>query len=331
MKKLLLACIAALFVSAASVMAAVPHMINYQGYLTDPQGEPLDTTVAMTFAFYDAATLGTQLWIESQPSMTVQGGLFNALLGSVSAIPDSAFADTNVWLGITVGGDSEMSPRTRVVSVAYAYRVGTVDGANGGTISGKVNIGSGNTNTGTYAFVAGLDNNADGNYSSVGGGQLNSATGNYASVGGGIGDYANGNYATVPGGNNNLAEGRYSFAAGRLARAYHDGCFVWGDTTAVTITTSAPNQIRMRGSGGTIIYSNAAMNSGVSLAAGGGSWSSVSDSTKKRTIRLVDTGEILDKVARLPIKQWSYKSQDPSIEHIGPDGAGFLETFPCWR
>ncbi|MBU1935835.1 tail fiber domain-containing protein, partial [bacterium] len=439
MKKQLLISVAVLLIGATSVMADVPHMINYQGYLTDTGGEALDTTVAMTFSLYNAVTLGTLLWTETQPTCTVQAGRFSVLLGSINAIPNSVFDDTLVWLGITVGDDSEMESRTHVVSVAYAYRVGTVDDASGGIISGDVNIegkgniGSGNTNPGTYAFVTGENGTASGDYSTVGGGYSNTAGGESATVGGGwdntassegatvgggssnsaindnatvgggggntadgvgatvgggsantviadgatvsggvsndatgnrsvigggalnsarsdygtvSGGYRNvdssssygtiaggrsnlvgGDYAAVPGGYNNVAHGQYSFAAGRRAKANHDGCFVWGDATNADITSNNVNQIRMRGAGGTIIYSNAGMTAGVQLAAGGNGWIGVSDSTKKRNIRLVDTKEVLDKVAQLPIKQWSYKSQEPSIEHIGPMAQDFWKLF----
>jgi hypothetical protein len=41
----------------------------------------------------------------------------------------------------------------------------------------------------------------------------------------------------------------------------------------------------------------------------------------------VDTKAILDKVSAMPIQQWSYKSQDPSIEHIGPMAQDFWKEF----
>ena len=47
----------------------------------------------------------------------------------------------------------------------------------------------------------------------------------------------------------------------------------------------------------------------------------------KRNLRLVDTKRILDNVAQLPIKQWGYKSQDPSVEHIGPMAQDFYKLF----
>ena len=44
-----------------SAHAAVPHEINYQGYLTDPGGAPVNATVQMVFSLYDTATGGTAL------------------------------------------------------------------------------------------------------------------------------------------------------------------------------------------------------------------------------------------------------------------------------
>ncbi|MBU0508783.1 tail fiber domain-containing protein [bacterium] len=211
---------------SATVFGTIPQLVNYQGFLTDSDGSPLDTVVAMTFKMYDAASSGTQLWTETQPACTVRVGLFNVLLGSVVAIPDS-FGATSRWLGVTVGGNSEMVPRTRFVSVGYAYRVGTVDGASGGTVSGdvnivgKANIGSGNVNTGAYGFVVGYSDTASGDYSTISGGKYNTASGNYAAVcggwdndasilatvGGGQSNTASGGLATVGGGYGNTASG----------------------------------------------------------------------------------------------------------------------------
>ena len=37
----------------------IPLCINYQGKLTDNSGNPINSTVSMTFKFFDAATSGT--------------------------------------------------------------------------------------------------------------------------------------------------------------------------------------------------------------------------------------------------------------------------------
>ena len=65
----------------------------------------------------------------------------------------------------------------------------------------------------------------------------------------------------------------------------------------------------------------------MTLAAGASSWAMVSDSALKRNIREVDYHEILERVAALPISQWSYEAQDESIEHIGPMAQDFYRLF----
>jgi len=105
------------------------------------------------------------------------------------------------------------------------------------------------------------------------------------------------------------------------------GAFVWADSTDVTFSSVGINTFNVRASGGTRIYTSSDLSTGVGLNAGAGAWFTISDSTKKRNLRLVDTKEVLEKVASLPIRQWSYKSQDPSIEHIGPTAQDFWKLF----
>jgi len=116
--------------------ASVPQQISYQGQLTNPSGSPLDTSVAMTFRLYTDSTAGSLLWTEARPSVNVVHGLFNVRLGQVTPLTDPVLNQYQLWLGISTGNDGEMTPRTRLVSVAYSYRVGTVDSAAGGTIAG---------------------------------------------------------------------------------------------------------------------------------------------------------------------------------------------------
>ncbi|MGH7890431.1 MAG: hypothetical protein ACRENF_07780, partial [Thermodesulfobacteriota bacterium] len=128
----------------------------------DSAGNPLaNKTKSVEFRIYDALTGGTSLWSETQSVTTNAGGVFNVLLGSSNPIPDSAFKDTLRWLSIKVGADAEMSPRQQIVSNAYGYRVGTVDGATGGVISGNTAIQSdltvsGNVGIGTTAPTTNL-------------------------------------------------------------------------------------------------------------------------------------------------------------------------------
>lgn len=109
----------------------VPQLINYQGTLTDTSGNPVpDGQYGVVFNIYDVATDGTPLWTETWNNTTVpvntNKGNFNAMLGAHNPIPLSFFNEHPVtYLGIKVGNDSEMLPRQRISSVAYAFTAGT--------------------------------------------------------------------------------------------------------------------------------------------------------------------------------------------------------------
>ena len=217
-------CLGVLFV-ATGTAAATPNLMNYQGQL-DSSGSPISGTYQMVFTIYDAPTGGAVLWTETQSGVSVQNGLCNVLLGTVNPIVDSVFASTACYLGIQVGSDPEMTPRSHIVTVGYAHRVSTVDGATGGTISGdvsiqsdltvsgKAKIGSLNGNPGAAAFVAGESNLASGDYSTVGGGEDCGAEGNYATVGGGYNSMAKASNSTVSGGRNNITWSQGSTVSG---------------------------------------------------------------------------------------------------------------------
>ena len=122
----------------ASSFAAVPTLINFQGRLTDSLGNPQDSSYSITFKIYDAPSGSNIVWQESQPSIAVTRGIFNVLLGSVTPITDSIFNDTSRWLTFAVGAEPEITPRARLSSSPYAFRVNTIDGATGGAVGGDI-------------------------------------------------------------------------------------------------------------------------------------------------------------------------------------------------
>ena len=81
------------------------------------------------------------------------------------------------------------------------------------------------------------------------------------------------------------------------------------------------------GAGGFYLYTTANLSSGVSLAAGGSSWAALSDVNAKENFRDVDGEELLDKLARIPIRVWNYKAQDTAIRHMGPTAQDFRAAF----
>jgi N-acetylneuraminic acid mutarotase len=156
-------------VKKSDVIRLSPRLLNYQGYLTDTLGNPITNPfLSLSFAIFDAVSGGNQKWTETQSSVSVNKGIFNVLLGSVTPIPDSVFtASTSRYLQLTVAGQV-VSPRTPIVSTGYAVASTYADTAlyaksaapTGGVPSGYSILGTtttppvGYTYTGWYLSVA---------------------------------------------------------------------------------------------------------------------------------------------------------------------------------
>jgi hypothetical protein len=67
--------------SSASIFAA-PSEINYQGVLTDQQGNPINGIRAMQIKIYDAPTGGTLLYSEDLGNVPVQDGIYSFAFGA---------------------------------------------------------------------------------------------------------------------------------------------------------------------------------------------------------------------------------------------------------
>lgn len=114
----------------ASLVAAPPITIPYQGRLVDQSGVNLQGKVTMSFALYNSATGGQSLWSESYQGdnqVVVTEGLFTVLLGSRVALASSLFgANPELYLGITINNDAEMQPRIKLGSVPFAAQAWSV-------------------------------------------------------------------------------------------------------------------------------------------------------------------------------------------------------------
>ena len=257
----------------------------------------------------------------------VGGGEDNQAIGQWSTVAGGLYNTASGTSGATVaGGLYNAASGTYGATVAGGIR-NTASG-NRATIGG----GSYNTASGYRATVGGgFFNPASGYAATVGGGRSNTASASLATVGGGFVNTASGENATVPGGGRNTALGGFSFAAGRYAKANHDGAFVWGDSRTFGIATakpsSAPDEFNVYASGGARFFTNRAATTGVLLAPGGGSWSSVSDRDSKENVEPVDAREVLAQVVAMPLATWNYKAQDDSIRHMGPMAQDFHAAF----
>jgi len=123
---------------AVAAVAEVPQVISYQGRLLDSGGSPVaDGPQLLQFIIYDAPAGGTALWTSGFHPTNVEDGLFSVLLGASPhpPLPDDLFGgdffspDTARWLGITVGVDPEITPRTKLTAEAYAYQALRADTA----------------------------------------------------------------------------------------------------------------------------------------------------------------------------------------------------------
>lgn len=142
---------------------------------------------------------------------------------------------------------------------------------------------------------------------------------------------ANGNFGVAIG-LQNSASGQFSVAIGKNARtASRQGSVVLGDGCASfssdSVYPTANNQFVVRGCGGIKMYTSQNLSSGVEVAAGGGSWSSVSDRNRKENFLFFDGEDVLARLRRVPVSTWNYRSQERSIRHMGPMAQDFQAAF----
>lgn len=108
---------------------SVPPLLNYQGYVRDSGSHvPITGIHPMFFSLFADSTGGVALWTEAHPSVNIDAGFFNVLLGSISPLSEEVFTGETLWIETTLGG-SLLMQRKPLVSVPYAL------------VSGRVNTG----------------------------------------------------------------------------------------------------------------------------------------------------------------------------------------------
>ena len=111
---------------AGSAAADVPPTLTHQGRLFSDAGDPVNATIDVAFAIYDAPNAAQPVWTETH-SVTFEDGYFSVALGADSPLLP-LLGDVPLYLGITVGAEAEMTPRTLVGSVPYALWAQDVKG-----------------------------------------------------------------------------------------------------------------------------------------------------------------------------------------------------------
>lgn len=204
----------------------------------------------------------------------------------------------------------------------------------------SVAMGNATTASGNYAVSMGISSTASGNYS-VAMGSSTTASGDYSvamglsttasgdpSVAMGYGSIASG-FASVAMGFTATADANYTVALGNSVstNGKQGSCIIGDGSTFTVMNATVNNQFSARFEGGYRLFSNTSLTTGVTLAAGAGSWTSISDKNKKENFNAINTEEILQKVGALPLSNWNYKSQAATVRHIGPMAQDFFAAF----
>ncbi len=98
--------------------------LNVQGVLRDETGAavPDGDNYQLTFYVYEAVEGGSSIWYEDHTGVSVHNGVYSTELGGVSSLGGLAF-DGPYYLGISVNGGSESTPRIPLSMSPYALSV----------------------------------------------------------------------------------------------------------------------------------------------------------------------------------------------------------------
>ena len=104
-----------------TLFAQAPRTISYQGYLSRSRTPVSDGQHTLFLTLYSTPTGSTILYSKQATVMTT-GGYFNTYLDS---IPTSVTFNSPVWLGVSVDGGSELTPRSMLTGAPYALNTPT--------------------------------------------------------------------------------------------------------------------------------------------------------------------------------------------------------------
>jgi hypothetical protein len=349
--------------------AGIPETINYQGYLADSDGDPIeDSVLSMTFHLYDTETGGTSLWSEVQ-SVDITDGIFSVILGASTPL-DLDFS-TQYWLGVTVGSDSEMTPRRELTGTVYSFRskiaesviddaVGTSGLADGAVTAAKIGISCTSGQVLKYdgtGWVCAAETDTLGNLTTCTNGQVvkwNETTSAWECA-----DDTDTNTDVLAGltcADDQIAKWNSTSSAWKCqsddtadpgtdtlaALSCNDGEIAkWNKTSdrwecqdddgtvyATLSCTGTTTTIT-----GSAVYFNDTSDAtkftfdtstGVADAT---AWNTSSDRNLKENFEAVDTLEVLEKLAGIPMDTWNFKTQDDTVRHMGPMAQDFYAAF----
>ena len=115
-------------VGASSVRAAgVPQYMNVQGVLYDNDGNPVNGQFYdITVSLYSASSGGTPIATHTEHGYPVNDGIFHLTM-TIAGNPFMAAVSGELWMGITVDTDPELTPRQRLTAVGFAFQAKHAD------------------------------------------------------------------------------------------------------------------------------------------------------------------------------------------------------------
>jgi hypothetical protein len=147
--------------------------------------------------------------------------------------------------------------------------------------------------------------------------------------------FAIGNDIQIDGGVGSIAMGfsisntaKWSYMLGNGISTNVNSILFADNSTNSLLTTSIVNQFKVRADGGTKIFSDSLMTTGVVLNSGSGSWALLSDINSKENILKYNWPNNDEKIETyLKVKEWNYQSQRSEIRHIGVMSQDFNSVF----
>ncbi len=234
-------------------------------------------------AAFRAGQVTNPLWDDGNiGSHSTAFGLNSAAVGpySVAAGVDAAAVGIS---GVALGNNTAANGN-------YSTAFGAGPRANGAfsTVAGRNNTANGDYSTaltgalatGSHSLTAGFATAAGNSATAFG---YQSAAGGFASIAAGFQAVANGDEAVAIGRNVRTgAVGSAVLGTNAWVQTSAPGTFVWADrSTSTDFVATAPNEFGVRSAGGVYFYTNAALTSGLKIAAGGSQWLTHSDVNMK--------------------------------------------------
>lgn len=103
---------------------AAPVQLAHQARLLDVDGTPINGPTALGISLWDADSGGQSIWSGEWSAITIDDGFVSVMLGQDNLLDSADLLATDVWLGITVAGQT--LPRQRLVSVVHAATASAV-------------------------------------------------------------------------------------------------------------------------------------------------------------------------------------------------------------